>query len=98
MTARLELVPVAVLGALAAGTVHALFNAIRERLAAAREPRRSPGRLAAAVWYAALLPSLFISGMLIDHLGVEWVLIAGFLSTAVAIGPAGHVDAVPRWW
>lgn len=89
MTGSIELVPIAILAAMAAGGTHALFTAIKAGLAERLSLKEGETGWLSAFWHAALLPSLFIWGMLIDQFGVEWVLITGFLVTTVALAMLG---------
>jgi fucose permease len=85
MSGPYELVPVTVASAFVFGIVLALLGSIKLPLARrlGMDEARVGGLLAAL--NLALIPMMLVSGVLVDHLGVRGVLVAGSLVTALAL-------------
>jgi fucose permease len=85
MTARPELIPVTIASAAVFGMVLALLGSIKLALAKrlSIDETRVGGLL--SVFFLALMPMMLVSGILIDTLHVEWVVMLGSLLLAVAI-------------
>jgi fucose permease len=80
-----ELIPVTIAGAFTFGVILALLGSIKLPLAKRLgiDETRVGGLLAA--FNLALIPMMLISGILIDQLGVRWMLVAGSLVTGLAM-------------
>jgi fucose permease len=80
-----ELIPVTIASAFTFGMVLSLLGALKLPLAKrlGMDEARVGGLLSA--FYLALIPLMLISGLLVDQLGLRWVLAGGIMVTGLAV-------------
>jgi FHS family glucose/mannose:H+ symporter-like MFS transporter len=86
MTGKAELIPVTIASAFVFGMVLALLGSIKLPLAKRLDINETRVGGLLSMLSLALIPLMLLSGILIDTLPVRWVLVAGSLVLAFAVG------------
>ena len=85
MTSRPELIPVTLLSALTFGGVLRLVGAIQQPLARRFGFEEHRPGIWLSVFYLSMVPMMLVSGLLVDRLGLQEMLVAGSLLSCLGI-------------